>query len=351
MRTTSATSEGLPLQLDRTHVEVRVRTLSEIGDLAMVMIRRYPSALFVGFTIGALPWLLANTALLAWIPIQESQYGLLDESAQAELYRYSSWMALLVVLQTPAAGVLTTIYLGQAVFEKRPPWSYVFRKARRHFWRWFWVLGVRRLAIPVMILLAFRYDTQFDGFIDVAIPIGLLICLAVFRSSRPFMPEILLLEECPLKDGDPRVITAKRRSKALHSPMGGELSGRFLAVSFLAFWIAASVLYSLVFVRGIATGAWDWDTLMFVVCYPLALWAVAGLSVLIRILSYLDTRIRLEGWEVELKVRAEAIRQFGEDVARLTAGIIDAAGVTAKAAVKDDTPSSRPVGPMIGAGS
>ncbi len=39
---------------------------------------------------------------------------------------------------------------------------------------------------------------------------------------------------------------------------------------------------------------------------------MAGLSVLIRFLSYLDARIRLEGWEVDLAVRAEAQRQFGD---------------------------------------
>ena len=34
---------------------------------------------------------------------------------------------------------------------------------------------------------------------------------------------------------------------------------------------------------------------------------------MVRLLSYLDTRIRLEGWEVELAIRVEAMRQFGED--------------------------------------
>ena len=46
---------------------------------------------------------------------------------------------------------------------------------------------------------------------------------------------------------------------------------------------------------------------------PAAAWVIGALSILIRLLNYLDTRIRLEGWEVELAVRAEAIRQFGDD--------------------------------------
>jgi len=40
------------MQLDRTHVAIRLRTLSEIGDLAMIMIRRYPTALLIGFAAG-----------------------------------------------------------------------------------------------------------------------------------------------------------------------------------------------------------------------------------------------------------------------------------------------------------
>jgi hypothetical protein len=44
---------------------------------------------------------------------------------------------------------------------------------------------------------------------------------------------------------------------------------------------------------------------------PLALWTVVALSIFVRFLCYLDARIRLEGWEVELAVRAEALRQRG----------------------------------------
>ena len=54
------------------------------------------------------------------------------------------------------------------------------------------------------------------------------------------------------------------------------------------------------------------DLFVLLVIYPLALWLVACLSVMVRFLVYLDTRIRLEGWEVELAMQAEALRQFGD---------------------------------------
>ncbi len=300
------------MQLDRTHVVIRVRTLSEIGDLALVMIRRYPSALLVGFLAGAAPWMLANLCLLAWIPLRESSYGFQDPDAATELYRYLFWMATLVTLQAPAAGSLTTYFLGQAVFEKRPTWRSGFREVWRQRWRCFWELGVRRLAIPAIVVLALRWGYPANWFFDAMLPIGLMVGAVMIRSSRPFLPEILLLEQCPFRATANQTITVSRRSKLLHRPMSGELSGRYLAVSFVLFCLMLCVYYTLFWGRGIALGVWRTDLTALLVFYPLSLWLVAGLSVIIRLLGYLDTRIRLEGWEVELALRAEAIRQFGE---------------------------------------
>ena len=301
------------MQLDRTHVVVRLRTLSEIGDLALIMIRRYPASLLIGFTAGAVVWAFLNAALLGWIPLREAAYGLNDEEAVGEITRYMFWMAVLVLLQAPAAGVLTTLYLGQAVFEQRPTWKSVFKEAKRQFPRWFWVLGVQRLAIPTMILLIIRWGQPLSGIWDALIPICLLLFVAIVRSSRPFVPEIILLEQCPLRSKADLEITLARRSKSLHGPMASDLGGRFLAVSFVLLVLLVSVLYSLVFIRGITLGNWRvMDLFTLLVFVPFALWTVAAVSVLVRLLNYLDTRIRLEGWEVELAVRAEALREFGQ---------------------------------------
>jgi hypothetical protein len=44
------------------------------------------------------------------------------------------------------------------------------------------------------------------------------------------------------------------------------------------------------------------------VILPAAMWLVVGFTTVVRFLSYLDLRIRHEGWEVELLMRAEAMR-------------------------------------------
>jgi hypothetical protein len=46
--------------------------------------------------------------------------------------------------------------------------------------------------------------------------------------------------------------------------------------------------------------------------YPLLLWLVAAYFSVVRFLAYLDLRIKHEGWEVELLMRAEGLRLAGK---------------------------------------
>ena len=55
-------------------------------------------------------------------------------------------------------------------------------------------------------------------------------------------------------------------------------------------------------------GKWELDPSTETVRFELALWFVVGFFTIVRFLSYLDLRIRREGWEVELVVRAERTR-------------------------------------------
>lgn len=302
------------MQLDQTHVAVRVRTLPEIGDLALVIFHRYPLRLLLSFLLGAWPWMVANALLLYWIPIQEAEYGLDDSDAAREVSRYVTWMVLLVFLQTPAAGIVTTVYLGQAVFEQKPSLKSALAVARSQFMRWFYCLGIRRLAVPAMVLVAIRMFSPQDTTFDVTIPIVLSLVVIVMRASRPFLPEMIVLERCPMRSKNPNEITLRRRAKALHQPSGSDVGSRWIAVSGILVVIFAGFFYSLLWLRGIATGYWNVGLFPLIVLLPIALWVIGAVSVVVRMIAYIDTRIRLEGWDVELAVRAEAIRQFGEDL-------------------------------------
>ncbi|TWT91298.1 hypothetical protein [Stieleria varia] len=301
------------MQLDQTHVKVRVRTLSEIGDLSLIMLRHYPRAIFGAFAIGAAPWVLLNALLLYWLPIREASYGLEDEEARAQLLRYGWWMCVLVFLQTPAAGIVTTIYLGEAVFEQRPTVRSAIKKARSQFWRWFPRLAIYRMAVPAMVLAAMMWGSDGDAAVDVFLLGMLLVWALIVRGARPFLPEMIVLEMCPVRSKDPAAITLRRRSKALHGPGGGDVGSRFIVIGMTLIVIGASFLYGMTWVQGVITGKWKLGLMTLLVYFPLSLWLISGIAVLVRLLAYLDTRIRFEGWDVELALRAEAMRQFGDE--------------------------------------
>jgi hypothetical protein len=80
-------------------------------------------------------------------------------------------------------------------------------------------------------------------------------------------------------------------------------------VAMLLVLLVGLMLYAAV---GVLISDWqpDWFKLQF--GYPLALWLVAGYFTVVRFLNYLDLRIRHEGWEVELLMRAEALQLAGK---------------------------------------
>ncbi|MEM9364877.1 MAG: hypothetical protein AAGD07_02700 [Planctomycetota bacterium] len=301
------------MQLDRTHLVIRVRTLSEIGDLALLLLRRYPRGVFLAFLMGAVPWILVDIALLGWIPLSIDQQEFFDEDSAADLFRYGIGMVTLISLQTPLAGMFSTLYLGLAVFEKRPTMRQIWRDGLALMGRAIWTLGILRLAIPITVLYALTWMRDYDPFRDSVVPLAILVYVAITRGSRPFLPEMLLLERCPRKSRSANVVTLSRRSKLLHAPISSDLGGRFLMTAFVLGVLSAAVFYTLIFARGIALNRWSLDAIAWLLFFPASLWTVAAISVIVRLLSYLDARIRLEGWEVELAFRAEAMRQFGHE--------------------------------------
>jgi hypothetical protein len=202
------------------------------------------------------------------------------------------------------------------VFEEQPPWRSVIREPLRLWRRWVWRLGVVRGPLPALMLLAIVWGEPLSPGIEFGWLSLLLLGALAIRSFRPYLPEILVLEQCPLRSRDPNIMTLGRRSALLHAPHGSDVLGRSVVSGVAMVFLVGSLFYTLTFLRGILTTQWEATLLVLMGLYPLALWMVAGVAVLVRFLNYLDCRIRLEGWEVELQVKAEAIRQFGDIAAR-----------------------------------
>ena len=62
------------------------------------------------------------------------------------------------------------------------------------------------------------------------------------------------------------------------------------------------------FVSGVVFGKWEAGVLMDAIIFPLCLWTVASWMTVLRFLFYMNSRIRSEGWEIELRFKAEAER-------------------------------------------
>jgi hypothetical protein len=290
------------VQLDRTRIAVRERSGIEILDMALHVVRAYFRPWWQATLLGALPFALINIALL---------WGLWVDPDEDFPWCYAWLMSALVVIEAPWATAILTMFLGAAVFEE----GINVRKALQETWsrlpQMVWCQGIVRGVVPAIacVALARWMDAEeshwvFDGFFLSVIGLW-SICL---RAFRPFINEIVLLERNPLRARSAQAITAGKRSKYLHEPSGGDLVVRWMGAALVGTLIASAFTLTMVALIGMLFGYWQWGWFMLLVGMPLVFWLTAGYMGVVRFLNYLDLRIRHEGWEVELRLRAEAVR-------------------------------------------
>jgi hypothetical protein len=294
----------VPVQLDKTRIAIRERSLLEILDLALQVTRHYAAPLLIAWLCGVLPLLVLNYWMIGWMAETPDDFGWNVFSYRG---RYFWVMIQLVFIEAPLATVPMTLYLGDALFHQRTgPWI-IASTAWRLLPRLIICLGlVRGLVLAGALVLNIEPYAEFT-------PNEVFLMLLVFfvfalRALRPYLGEVILLERNPLRSRGERSLTIGRRSAALHNPNSGDLLLRYLAVAVLAGLMTLSFVYGFWFVGGVLMNDWVWGPLMIHVGVPLAMWIVAGFFCVVRFLSYLDLRIRREGWEVELRMRAEAVR-------------------------------------------
>ena len=74
------------------------------------------------------------------------------------------------------------------------------------------------------------------------------------------------------------------------------------------FAMCVGLLFTLGYIRATVDHTWERNFTWHSIFLPGAVWIVVWFFTVVRYLSYLDLRIRREGWEVELQVRAAAQR-------------------------------------------
>ncbi len=265
------------MRLDETRIVIRYRTKADVLDLALKMIRVYAGPIFRWLTVGVVPLFLLNMWLLADFEFYDFVWGF--------PLSYMVLTTLLVFLEMPLATAPLTLFLGQAVFMPRPDRKALFRELRG--------------CLPQLIV----YQV-------------LLRPLSIFY---PYLNEIILLERNPLRAGSRGMKTTSVRSRELHRDESGNLVINGFLNFLLGLILFSMTWASLALLRTLFFGDWDVitgasvDRPMYTTYYHLLLWAVVGFTTVLRFLSYLNLRIRREGWDVELQVRAERAR-FGHQV-------------------------------------
>ncbi|MFZ5831049.1 MAG: hypothetical protein ACOY3P_13240 [Planctomycetota bacterium] len=264
------------VQLDQYRIVIRERSLSDLLDLALCVVRVHGLPLLGLLALGAVPAAVLNDIWLT----DEREWVFLEDFPSSYLF----WNCFLIVAEIPLVTSLMTLYLGQTLFQQRIRWNSLFAD-------WF-------RSLPQLLI--------FQGLLRVPLALIFLAWPLLF-AVWPYTSEVILLERNPLWARRGQMSTA-RRIRALHSGWVGELFGRWICALGAGVLLAGSMGVGLYVVAGLLLNDWEaWETVLRL-HVPLSLWLTVGFFAVVRFLSYLDLRIRREGWEVELLLRAEGAR-------------------------------------------
>lgn len=300
------------MQLDSTRITVRERSLLDIFDLALHVTREFAAAWVGTSLLGILPLMLINYALIGWMAD-------IDYDQELAPFRFLWNMTLLVIIEAPLASIFTVAYLGPAVFMEQRKFRQLFSDVFRCAPHLFVCQLILRGILPAWLLLLTVNRFEFTGFVEGFLLPVIAIYSCGLRAMRPYINEIVLLEKNPLWSRNSQAITIGKRSGLLHGPSSSDLLVRWICSAMIGVLLIGIALTTATVAMGILVGEWpisvseegaamvlNWLEVQLV--YPACLWFVAAYFSVVRFLSYLDLRIRHEGWEVELLMRAEALR-------------------------------------------
>lgn len=296
------------MELDNTSIAIRERGFLDIMDLALRVIRAHAGPLTLALLAGIVPMVLLNTWLLAdyvegdpavVVPSGDLVLGFMAHLAKMRLYIF--YTLLLVTWEMPLASALATIYLGESLFDRRPSRQRILRNLRASLPQ---LLVYQVLLRGLPVLVALFAPAELAGWAV----LGLMVYWPYLFIWRPYLNEVILLERNPMRPNEPGATTSLRRSRLLHARQAGDLLARWLGALSVGTLLLFSLWGSSWFFRTMLLGELEWKQVMFTHYFQWCLWTVVAFFSVVRFLSYLDLRIRREGWEVELGMRAERAR-------------------------------------------
>jgi hypothetical protein len=276
------------MQLDNTRVTIREREFLDVLDLTLRLARAEALPWLAASIIGTLPFALLNYWLLENWPTYD--YGRPDAAGGVYILR----LVGLTLWELPLATAAATTYLGQSMFFTKP----TARRIAGDVYRAMPQLSLFQVVLRgLWILPALMADWS----------VVLMLLWLVPYLLYPYLNEVILLERNPLAARHGR-ITTWRRSQVLHGGSRASLLVRWMISVVAAGAMGVGLLFTLGYIRATVNHTWDRNFTWRSIFLPAAVWIVVWFFTVVRYLSYLDLRIRREGWEVELQVRAAAQR-------------------------------------------
>jgi hypothetical protein len=302
------------MQLDKTAIVISQRQMGEISDLSLLVMRAYWRPILVFSLVGVAPFAIVNF-FLTWPLVHYDQLAIESvrySSSWTYIIRYYVVMIGAVFLQAPLAMSLVTYFIGQAVFVEQLSFRSVLRAVFGQSVPVSIVLGVFRFGllsyIPLVLLFlypGFSPETEVIFYF-----FGMVVSMFFIRAFRPFAPEILVLERSRLwgtkKQKEQQ--SYRQRNTWLHSTQYNDNFGVHLLLSLSALLAVCYACLLSYLSIGLLIGVWEWGIWMDVIIFPASLWAIASWMTILRLLFYMNSRIRTEGWELELRFKAESQR-------------------------------------------
>lgn len=289
------------MRLDRTRIAIAERSQVELLDLSFIVLREFFVPIISYLMILALPLAVFNHFAIQWMTVDFVEPG--------PVWRYIWVLCALVYVEAPFASVLATAYLGKVTFYEEPTTTELLREVAGFGWRLTWCqLILRGVLVVLFFVWCIPTEDKISSF-EWMLPFVCAV-LWLWRSLRPYINEIVLLEKSPLWSRKKQQITIGKRSSRLHGPNSGDLFGRAIGVVPVIATFGMAVFGLFWFIIATFTNDWSTGPVIVYVAIPATLWFLVAYLTVVRFLSYLDLRIRREGWEVELKMRAEANRMM-----------------------------------------
>ena len=256
------------MNIDRTTIAVRERSLFELFDLALLVGWRHFWQVLTLMVISTTPFIAFNWWLLGG----------------REIDQWWTWYPLLLLLavQSPFATAPLTAYLGTALFDQRPRVGVALRQALATWWQLL-VIGLYRgllTLLPILLVL-----------------------------SPPHAVEVAMLERGRLR-------ATWRRANALREVWSGEWTLHLLVATPLFVIGVWCLIDAVLMVNSVLAHAeiiyadenWRHYNPGASLAPHIAAWVMLVFMAVVRFLSYIDLRTRREGWAVDLALRRAAER-------------------------------------------